>query len=87
MADLTTAYNQLRDSIYRVGDGKEELRALPNLPTKAQLLGCFQAYEDFFVANATVIKTAGDTALGRVTSQALFRKLLAAYLLWKLRNV
>lgn len=87
MANLTSAYSELRDSVYVLGRGKEELKALTNLPTKAQLLACFQAYEDFLVANVATIKANGDTALGITTTQALFKKLFAAYLTWKLRNV
>ena len=80
MAILTNAeYGQLRAAIYRRGSGKEELKALAALPSKAKLLAGFQAIEDNSQASRAAIKAAMDTALGFVASAALARKLYAAY--------
>lgn len=88
MADLTPHYAVLRRAVYQAGLGKEELKALPTLPNKGELLAAFQAMEDYMVGTAApAIKADVDAALGLTTSQALFRKLFAGYLSWKLRNV
>lgn len=88
MANLAPHYRELRKAVYQLGAGKEELKALPALPNKDELLAAFQAMEDYMVGTAVAaIKTDVDAALGLTTSQALFRKMFAAYLLWKLRNV
>ena len=80
MAILTNAeYGQLRAAIYRRGAGKEELKALAALPSKAKLLAVFQAIEDNSQASRAAIKSAIDAALGFATSAALARKLYAAY--------
>lgn len=84
MAVLTADdYRALRDSIYRAGFGKEELKARPGLPSKAQLLAAFQSIEDFFEANRTVLKTGIDTAIGFTTTAALARKIVLTWLIWK----
>ena len=81
MAILTNAeYGQIRGNVWRFGSGKEELKALAALPTKAQLLAAFQAIENNSQASRATIKAAVDAALGITTSVALARKLYAAYL-------
>ena len=89
MATLTSAdYKVLRKSVYSAGAGKEELKALANLPNEGQILACFQALEDATIAHFTAtIKPAIDTALGVTTSTALAKKIYGAYLLWKLSNL
>ena len=87
MANLTPFYSELRDSVYLAGAGKEELKALPSLPDKPHLLAAFQSIEDFLVGNSPVIKSSMDVALGITTSQALFRKIFAGYLSWKVKNL
>jgi hypothetical protein len=89
MAQLTTSdYRELRDSVYRLGAGKEELKALANLPNKTQILAAFQGLEDATVAHFTsTVKPAIDAALGVTTSTALARKIYAGYLLWKISHV
>ena len=49
MADLTPHYAVLRRAVYQAGLGKEELKALPTLPNKGELLAAFQAMEDYMV--------------------------------------
>lgn len=88
MATLTTAdYRELRESVYRAGAGKEELKLLAGLPNEAKLLAMFQSQEDFLVANFATLKSGIDTALGITTTNALARKLVAGYLLWKIAHV
>lgn len=88
MATLTNAdYAELRDSVYRFGAGKEELKALGSLPSKAQVLAMFQAQEDHFVSDFATIKALIDTELGITTTNPLATKLIAGYLEWKVKKI
>jgi len=87
MANLTGNYGKLRKSIYASGAGKEELKALENLPNKAQLLAAFQSFEDFITSNVDTLKTNMDVALGIKSTQSLFKKMFVGYLSWKMRNI
>jgi hypothetical protein len=81
MATLTTEqYGAIRQALFRKSFGKEELKALPALPAKAELLAAFQAVENNAQASRATIKTAVDGALGVVTSNALIKHLYTAYL-------
>jgi hypothetical protein len=79
-ADLDTLYSQ---TLYRPGQGKEELKALAALPNKTQLVAAFQVIETFWETNKAAVKADIDTALGVTTSAALARKIGLAWLLWK----
>lgn len=84
MAVLNTDdYQKLREHLYQWGTGKEELKALSNLPNKSQMLAAFQAIEDFWTTNAATLKTNMEVALGRPISVALARKIGLAWLTWK----
>jgi succinylarginine dihydrolase len=76
-------YGQIRESLYKAGFGKEELKALPNLPNEAQLKAAFQVMEDLWTNNAATVKTNIETALGRSITAALARKIGRAWLEWK----
>jgi hypothetical protein len=84
MAVLTSAdYKELRRMLYRFGEGKEDLKALPNLPSEAQLLACFQAIEDKWVADQTTYKGLMETALNRTITNTLARLIGKSYLYWR----
>lgn len=88
MAVLTDKdYGEIRDTAYRKGFGKEELKALPVLPSKAQLKAAFQSLETDLVAAYPGLKVNVETALGVSISASLMNKLLAAYLVWKIKQV
>ena len=88
MAALTpTDYGEIRNSIYRAGLGKEELKALPALPTATQLLAAFQSLEDDMVSFFPTLKAGIDTELGLTTSNMLAQKIVAGYLLWKIKKL
>lgn len=88
MATLTTSdYKEIRATVYRLGAGKEELKALSALPNKAQLMAAFQSFENDMTAAFPGIKSNMDTALGVVTTQTLARKMFSAYLRWKLKQL
>lgn len=88
MAALTNSdYAELRDSVYRFGAGKEELKALGSLPSKAQVLAMFQAQEDHFVSSYSTIKGLIDAQLGVTTTNPLAQKLIAGYLRWKIKKI
>ena len=84
MAVLTDSDSgEIRKALYAAGQGKEELKALPNLPNEAQLKAAFQAIEDFWTNNAATLKTNMETALGRTITATLARKIGRAWLEWK----
>lgn len=84
MATLTPQnYGDLRRSLYRPGDGKEELKALASLPNEAKLLAAFQAIETGIITAYPQIKANTDAALGVTTSAALFKKMFRAYIRWR----
>lgn len=87
MATLTNAhYKQLRASVYRWGEGKEELKARANLPSEAQLKAAFQACEDFWESNKATLKANIDQALGVTTTNPEARKIALAWLRWRVGN-
>lgn len=79
-------YSQLRDSLYRVGFGKEELKALSSLPDKAHIMAAFQSLEDNLVAAFPAWKADLDTALGVTTTNALAQKAMVAFFAWRVRK-
>ena len=88
MATVTDAdYGDIRDALYQAAAAKADLKALPALPTKAQLRAAFQAIETRFDNARPALKADIDTALGRVTTAALARKIMIAWLRWKLRQL
>jgi hypothetical protein len=76
-------YNTLRDRLYSAGQGKTELKALVSLPNETKLRAGFQAIEDFWTDNQLTLKAALDTALGFTTTNALAKKFLLAWLIWR----
>ena len=80
------AYETLRASLYRAGEGKEELKARANLPNEAQLKAAFQACEDFWETNKATLKTNIDTALGVTTTNTEAKKIALAWLRWRVGN-
>ena len=87
MAVLTGAdYGELRNSLYQLGKGKEELKALDFLPNKSQFTAAFQTIEDFWEANEATLKASVDTAIGVTTTAPLAKEILAAWLLWKVNK-
>lgn len=51
--------------------------------TKAEYKAAFQAIEDFWEANRTVLKGDIDTAVGRSISNALAKKIGRQWMQWK----
>jgi hypothetical protein len=89
MAQLTDAdYAEIRDDFFRMGFGKEEMKALAGgLPTQAALLAGLQTFEDTLVSAFAGMKTDFDTAISRTTTNAGCQKILAAYLRWKVKQL
>jgi hypothetical protein len=88
MALLTpNDYKEVRSAVYRRGAGKEELKSLAVLPDKAHFLAAFQSFENDMTAAFPGIKSNMDAALGATTTQGLARKMFAAYLRWKLKQL
>jgi hypothetical protein len=66
---LTDAqYSALRAGLYQKGNGKEELKSLPNLPDKAQLRAAFQVLDDFWDASRVQLRNDIVVALGSPTA-------------------
>jgi hypothetical protein len=85
MAALTNEdYGQMRRSVYRTGQGKEELKALAGLPSESELRAAFQVIENFWTNNAAQVKSDVEAALGRSITNALARKIHLAWLIWKI---
>jgi hypothetical protein len=76
-------YRDMRRQLYSPGDGKEELKARPNLPNEAQLKAAFQVFEDFWENNKVSVKASLDTAIGFTTTAALAKKIGRVWLFWK----
>lgn len=89
MATLTAEnYKALRKTVYQAGAGKEEFKALANLPNETQLMACFQVLEDWVTNDFAGLKTDMQTALGGVTITVPHaKKIIAAFLLWKILNL
>lgn len=73
----------MRRTVYTVGQGKEECKALASLPTKAQWKAAFQVLENLWENNKVQIKADVETALGRSITNPLAKKIGLAFLLWK----
>ncbi|MGE3175931.1 MAG: hypothetical protein AB7O32_00560 [Vicinamibacterales bacterium] len=87
MATMTnTDYGTIRRTLYR-GAGKLALKALPTLPSGAQLLAAFQAIETRFEVARPTLKNDIDSALGITTTAAQARWVLVAWLTWKIRTL
>lgn len=85
MAALTAAdYREIRAKLYSAGNGKDELKALPSLPSKADLGAAFQNLEDWWDANRLAAKAEVDTGIGFTTSAALARFIFVAWFLNRL---
>lgn len=87
---LTPAdYGELRKTLYRLGDGKEELKALGPLPNETELLACFQAVEDRMITAATSARNDIETILGHQlgpdapSRSLLLRKFVRAWMRWR----
>jgi hypothetical protein len=78
-------YGKIRDIIYRLGWGKEELKALSRLPNKSELKAAFQAIEDSWVANEAGMKSDLDTALSQTTTNAFAKKFAKAWAAWRFK--
>jgi hypothetical protein len=87
MAILTNAnYKDVRSYIYRNGQGKEELKSLPNLPNEATLKAGFQALENKWDAERLGFKNVLDAAFGFTTSAALAQFFFIAWLQNRMRR-
>lgn len=87
MAVLTDQdYGEIRDAAYQ-GVCKADLKALAALPSKTQFKAAFQSMENDMVSAFPGIKSNFDAALGVTTSANLGRRLFAAYLRWKLKQM
>jgi hypothetical protein len=87
MATLVpTDYDALRNSLYLMGAGKEEMKAMSHLPNVFQLLAAFQAIETFWENNKASLKAQVDVAYGQTTSAALAKKIMIAWLNWKIKQ-
>jgi hypothetical protein len=87
MAILTDSdYSEMRDRLYSVGQGKEQLKAHPVLPNESQLRAAFQSIEDSWEANRAAMKSALDGALGVTTTAIEARFFFAAWIVNKLRR-
>ena len=90
MAILTKEdYIALRNTIYRQGFGKEELKALPTVPNKTDLMNMFQACEDWFTNGfnnvpTTSLKSALETGLGQSITLDLAKKVIQVWFKWKI---
>lgn len=84
MAQLTEQdFQEMRDAVYRLGHGKEELKAEVGLPTETSWRAAFQAIEDGMVAASPGIKVSVQTALGRTITATLYKKLFRVWLRWR----
>lgn len=80
-------YGKMRNYLYRKGQGKEEMKALPDLPSKIQLKAVFQALEDWWESEQSTVKGLIDTNYGQTTAPILAKKIFQAYINWKLRRL
>lgn len=70
-------------NLYRQGVGKEELKALANLPSKTQFKAACQEIEDFWTGGEAQLKTDVEAALGTSITNALAKKFRRAFFMWK----
>lgn len=80
-------YSDLRNSLYKSGDGKEEMKALPSLPSKDQLKNVFQTVEDKWEEMLTKLKADVDSAYGQTIPVALFNKIIKVWIRKKVRSI
>lgn len=81
MAQITKQrYYELRKLIY-ADELKNELKALPNLPSRGELMAAFQSMENALVAVS--FKAGFDSNIKRVTNARLSNLVLAKFLRWK----
>jgi len=80
-------YSDMRNALYHKGAGKEEMKAMTDLPSKSQLKAVFQAIEDWWESEQATLKAAIDNAYGQTTTVALARKIMKAWVAWKLRRL
>ena len=83
MALTLDDYGQLRQKLYRNSSGKTELKALPNLPTKTQLMAAFSVLDNIWENNRAAIKTQIDTAIGQTLTNSLAKEIGKVWLGWK----
>lgn len=86
MALTWSDYEELRKELYRNGAGKEEMKALLVLPTKAQLLATFQAVDTFWEDNRTLLFAQMRAAYGQNISPMLAKKISLAWLKFKIKK-
>ena len=78
----------IRKQVYKSGTGKEELKALAGgLPNEAALMAGFQYLEDQTVNGFASLKTGLDTALGKTMTNTGAQKMIAAYYMWKIKQI
>lgn len=91
MPVLTTPdYAELRRSLFRDAETKAELKALPNLPSEAQLLAALQTIEDDFTTFRQSLRAKVAAAFGLPTASLtpkLNRRILAHYCAWKMASI
>lgn len=88
MAQLNWSdYSEIRNALYRLGQGKEEMKAMANLPSKDQLKAVFQALEDWWGSEQPKVKGLIDTNYGQTTTAALAKKIFKQYVTFKLRGL
>lgn len=92
MPVLTTDdYRELRRALFADAETKAELKALPNLPSEAQLLSAFQTIEDDFTAFRQALRAKIATAFGLPSTASLSvklnRRILAHFCAWKFRAI
>lgn len=80
MAISDSDYGALRQEVFRWGAGKEELKALPSLPSETQLRAVFEALESFWETNRATLKAQMDAAAGFTLPLQLARKIGVAWL-------
>ena len=85
-------YKELRRAAYRQGYGKEELKALPRLPNKNELMSMFQAIEDWFTTGfsgvpTTSLKAATEAGLGQSMPNPLVQKVTSVWFTWKSKKL
>jgi hypothetical protein len=87
MATLTDQeYGELRRLIYRAGHGKEELKALANLPDSPTFKAILEAVETFWEDNRAALKADMDTAAGFTLTAPLAKKIGKAWLGHKMKR-
>lgn len=76
-------YKSLRKALFRPYSGKEDLKELPNLPTKSQMLAAFEVIDTIWENNRATIKGQIDTAIGQIIQNTLAKEIGKCWLGWK----